>query len=369
MNPPPSTIDAVRYAAIEDRLAALLATNHDTLVLGGEAILPLEALARSAGGPATRAVNLVSGPYGAMMGRWLGGAGGEVRTVQAADGQAIDPAALRTALEQGPADVVCIVHAEAATGVVNPLSELAAVAHEAGAVVLVDAVASVGSEALPIDELDLDAVVIGPQKAMSGPAGVSALVAGPRLWQLLERNSQAPRGSILSLLDVRDRWLATGRRVLSFYPHHHEMEALDHAIQRLAAEGFDAVIARHHAARDATRAGLRTLGLTLWVSDDAQAASGVTLLRPPAEVTAATLLERIRLPAPVELAPDLLADSALRVVHTGVDASLPSVFAALAALADALARLGIEADAQAALETARAAWSGGPPAVRRDDRR
>src|ERR1700709_536196 len=122
MTPPPPTIDAVRYAAIEDHLAALLATNRDTLVLGGEAILPLEALARSAGGPATRAVNLVSGPYGAMMGHWLGGAGGEGRTVRAADGQAIEPGALRTALEQGPADVVCIVHAEAATGVVNPLS-------------------------------------------------------------------------------------------------------------------------------------------------------------------------------------------------------------------------------------------------------
>ena len=237
MSPSPPTIDAVRYAAIEDRLAALLATDRDTLVLGGEAILALEALARGAGGPATRAINLVSGPYGAMMGHWLGGAGGEVRTVQAADGHAVDPAALRTALEHGPADVVCIVHAEAATGVVNPLAELAAAAHEAGAVVLVDAVASVGSEPLPIDALDLDAVVIGPQKAMSGPAGVAALVAGPRLWQLLERNPQAPRDSILSLLDVRDRWLATGRRALPFYPHHLEMEALDQAICRLAAEG------------------------------------------------------------------------------------------------------------------------------------
>jgi len=80
MSLPAPTIDAVRYAAIEDRLAALLATNRDTLVLGGEAILTLEALARGAGGPATRAVNVVSGPYGAMMGHWLGAAGGDVRS-------------------------------------------------------------------------------------------------------------------------------------------------------------------------------------------------------------------------------------------------------------------------------------------------
>jgi aspartate aminotransferase-like enzyme len=298
--PPPPTIDAVRYAAIEDRLAELLATNRDTLVIGGEAILTLEAHARGAGGPATRAVNVVSGPYGAMMGHWLGGAGGDVRTVQAADGHAVDPAALRAALEQGPADVVCIVHAEAATGVVNPLSELAEAAHAAGAVVLVDAVASVGSEPLAIDALDLDAVVIGPQKAMSGPAGVAALVAGSRLWQLLERNPRAPRDSILSLLDIRDRWLATGRRVLPSYPHHLEMAALEQAIGRLATEGLEVVIARHRSARDATRAGLRRLGFTLSVQDDEQAASGVTLLRPPAGVTTSTLLDRVRIPAPVE---------------------------------------------------------------------
>jgi aspartate aminotransferase-like enzyme len=356
MSLPAPTIDAVRYAAIEDRLAALLATNRDTLVLGGEAILTLEALARGAGGPATRAVHVVSGPYGAMMGHWLGAAGGDVRTVRAADGHAVDPATLRTALEQGPADVVCIVHAEAATGVVNPLSELAAAAHQAGAVVLVDAVASVAAEPLTIDTLDLDAVVIGPQKAMSGPAGVAALVAGSRLWQLLERNPHAPRDSILSLLDVRDRWLSNGRRVLPFYPHHLEMEALDQAINRLAAEGLDAVITRHRAARDATRAGLRSLGLPLWVADDDQAASAVTLLRSPAGVPASALLDRVRIPAPVEPAPGPLADTALRVAHTGAHASLPSVFAAVAALADALAQLGIDADAQAALETAHAAW-------------
>ena len=356
MSQPPPTIDAARYAGIEDRLASVLATNRDTLVLGGEAILTLEALARGAGGPTTRSVNVVTGPYGAMMGHWLGGAGGDVRTVQAADGQAADPAALQTALKQGPADVVCIVHAEAATGVVNPLSELAAASHEAGAVVLVDAVASVGSEPLPIDALDLDAVVIGPQKAMSGPAGVAALVAGPRLWELLERNPLAPRDSILSLLDVRDRWLSTGRRVLPFYPHHLEMDALDRSIERLAVEGLDAVVARHRSARDATRAGLRSLELALWVHDDEQAASGVTLVRPPTGVTADALLGRVRIPAPVQAAPDPLDDRALRVVHTAADASLPSVFAVIAGLADAIAQLGIRADAQAALDSAHAAW-------------
>ena len=77
-----------------------------------------------------------------------------MRTLEASDGQVIGGDQLRAALAQQPADVVSLVHAEAATGVVNPLAELADVSHEAGALLLVDAVASVGAEPLEIDGWD-----------------------------------------------------------------------------------------------------------------------------------------------------------------------------------------------------------------------
>ena len=353
----PPTVDAARYAAIEDRLASLLQTRRDTSVIAGEAILALEALARGVGGPNTRALNVVTGPYGAMMGHWLGAAGGEVRTLQASDGQVIGGDQLRAALAQQPADVVCVVHAEAATGVVNPLTELADVSHEAGAVLLVDAVASVAAEPLEIDGLGLDAVVIGPQKAMGGPAGVCGLFAGDNVWELLKRNPAAPRDSILSLADLHDRWIGTGRTALPFVPHHLEMIALDQALGRLESEGLDAVVARHGRARDATRAGLAALGLDLWVADDGEAAAVATLARPPAGVAAAALLERVRLPGPVEAAPGSLADAAVRVTHSGAAASIDTVLLAVAAIGDALVQLRRAVDVAPALAAAQAAWA------------
>jgi aspartate aminotransferase-like enzyme len=352
----PPTIDAARYAAIEDRLASLLQTRRDTSVIGGEAILALEALARGVGSPDTRALNVVTGPYGAMMGHWLGAAGGEVRTLQASDGHVIGGDQLRAALAQQPADVVCVVHAEAATGVVNPLAQLADVSHEAGAVLLVDAVASVAAEPLEIDDLGLDAVVIGPQKAMGGPAGVCGLFAADDVWELIKRNPAAPRDSILSLADLHDRWIGTGRTALPFVPHHLEMLALDQALGRLEAEGLDAVIARHRRARDATRAGLAALGLDRWVADDADAAAVATLARPPAGVTVAALLERVRLPGSVEAAPGSLADAALRVTHSGAAASVGAVLLSVATVGDALVQLGVTVDAARALAAAQAAW-------------
>ena len=359
MSGSPPTVDATRYAAVEDRLARLLDTGVETIVLGGEAILGLEAVARGLGGPDTRAVNIVTGPYGELMGHWLGAAGGRVRTLSAAAGQAIHAAALAEALAQEPADVICVVHGEAATGVVNPLAELAQVAHDAGAALIVDAVASVGAEPLPIDALGLDATVIGPQKAMAGPAGVCALVVGDRIWELMAGNPVAPRSSILSLLDVRERWTGAGRSALPFVPHHLEMLALDHALGRLEAEGLGSVVARHHRARDATRAGLAALGLDLWVADDDEAAAIATLARSPHGVTARELVGHIRVPAPVEPAPGALADAALRIMHHGPAASPEAVLVSILALGDALARVGAPAEVERALSAAQAAWTRG----------
>jgi len=357
MSVSPPTVDAVRYAAIEDRLAALLRTRHDTLVIGGEAILALEALARGVGGPDTHALNVVTGPYGAMMGHWLGASGGEVRTIEAADGHAIGASELSAALAERPTDVVCVVHGEAATGVVNPLAELAAVTRAAGAVLLVDAVASVGAEPLELDALGLDAVVIGPQKAMGGPAGVCGLCADDRTWELIDRNPAAPRDSILSLADLRDRWLRGGRRALPFVPHHLEMLALDQALGRLESEGLNAVVARHRRARDATRAGLAGLGLKLWVADDIEAAAVATLVRPPAGIRPDAVLARMRLPAVVEAAPGALAGAALRVMHNGPAASQHAALEAVVAIGDALAQLGVTVDLSPALAAAQAAWA------------
>jgi aspartate aminotransferase-like enzyme len=204
----PTPIGAATYAETERRLGRLFGTRKDVLLLPGEAIVVLEATARGLGGPGVRALNLVSGPYGQALGDWLAVGGAEVQHLAVDFDRALDPGAVRTALSRGRFDVVSVVHAEAATGVVNPLAEIADAAHQAGAVVVVDAVASVGAEPLEIDRLDLDLTMIGTQKAMSGPNGVCALVASERGWGRIAANPVAPRHSTLSLLD----WKALDRR-------------------------------------------------------------------------------------------------------------------------------------------------------------
>jgi len=359
-------IDAIAYAETERQLASLLATDRDVLLLQGEAILLLEAAARGLGGPGIRALNLVSGPYGQVIAGWLDAAGATVQQLAVEFDSSLPVDAVRAALGHGRFDVVSVVHAESATGVVNPLREIAAAVHEAGAVILVDAVASVGAEPLPIDEWDLDLVMIGPQKALAGPAGVCALVAGARGWVQIAANPAAPRESILSLLDWKERWIDAGRRRLPAYAHEHEMRALIDALDRLDADvGLARVIDRHQRASRAARAGAAALGLEPWVAREQDAASVVTLVRPPHDVCVARLVEASAPyldgghPGVVAPAPGPLGERAIRINHTGEAARPAAVLAALAALAGGLRRLGFDPDAGRAFAAARALFECG----------
>jgi aspartate aminotransferase-like enzyme len=352
-------IDAAVYAETERRLAALLRSEHDVLLLQGEAIILLEATARGLGGPGTRALNLVSGPYGEVIGEWLAVGGADVEHLAVEFDAPLSVDAIRSALDRGRFDVVSVVHAEAATGIVNPLAEIAAAVHEAGAVIVVDAVASVGAEPLEIDAWELDLVMIGPQKALSGPAGVCALIAAERGWAAIERNPNAPRGSSLALLDWKQRWIDAGRRQIPGYAYEHEMRALIEALDELDSDpGLTHLIDRHQRAAAAARAGARALGLEPWVSGELDAAGVVTLVHPPREVPVTVLAQASERyldgghPGLVASAPEPLADRAIRINHTGRAARPEPVLAALTALAGGLRRLGLHPDWTAALAAA-----------------
>lgn len=354
-----SPIDAAAYVEAEQRLATLLDTERDVLILQGEAILLLEAAARGLGGPGVRALNLVSGPYGEVIGDWLAVGGASVRHLAVDLDRALDAEQVAAALASENFDLVSVVHAESATGVVNPLAEIADAAHAAGALVLVDAVASVGAEQLLIDEWDLDLVMIGPQKALAGPAGVCAMISNEPAWGRIAANPNAPRSSSLSLLDWKQNWIDAGRQRLYGYAYQHEMRALLDALHALEGDiGLTRVVERHQLAAAGARAGAQALGLELWVAAEAEAGSVVTLVRPPEGVSVTTLLEEsVRyldggLPGLLAPAPGPLFESALRINHTGEGARAEPVLAALAALAGGLRRIGYSPDLDAALAAA-----------------
>ncbi|MFI8455775.1 pyridoxal-phosphate-dependent aminotransferase family protein [Kitasatospora sp. NPDC085464] len=346
-------LSAAEFAAIEDQVAALLHTEADVIVTQGEALLPLEAAIRGAAHPGSTALNIVTGPYGQTFGNWLRSCGATVVDLAVPFDSAVSAEQVAEALRADPGiDFVSLVHAEAATGNTNPVAEIGAVVREHGALLMLDAVASVAAEPLLTDEWGIDLCVIGGQKAMGGPAGVSAVSVSERAWERITANPAAPRRSYLSLLDWKERWTDAGRAVLPHAPAQLEMLALGACLDRIAADGLPAVIARHRAAAAATRAGVRALGsLSPFVTEDAHAAPVATTLRTPDGLHAGEIAARLDPALPVQPGGGALAASMLRVNHYGAAASLDTVRACLAGLAAAT-----DADAEPALAAAGAAW-------------
>ncbi len=334
-------VGAAEYAAIEDRFARLVETDRDLFVVQGEAILPLEAAARGMGRPGSRVLNLVTSSYGALFGDWLRQGGAQVDDLVSEVGRPVAPEEVQAALGLHRYDVVSVAHAEAASGVVNPLEEIAVLAQTAGALVVVDAVASIGAEPIEIDGWNLDLVVLSTQKALAGPTGASAVVVSEAAWGWLAANPSAPRNSILSLLDWKERWLDAARAALPVIPHHVETRLLGVAVDDALAEGLVGVVARHSAARHRCRRDLGAMRLEPFVEDESFAASVATTLRVPARVDAGSFLAAARegadgdLESLLSLAP-AAPDSALRVNHTGKRATPDNVIAAIAMLAKGL---------------------------------
>jgi aspartate aminotransferase-like enzyme len=319
-------------------LAGLLDTGQDVVLMQGEAILALEAAARGLSQPGVRALSIVTGPYGTVFGDWLRAGGAGVHELTTPFDAVVTPAAVAAELQRRPAGLVSLVHAEAATGGRNPIDEIAPIVRASGALLVVDAVASIGADPITPDVWDADLVVIGPQKALAGPAGVSAAIVSERAWHAMEHNPAAPRSSYLSLLDTKHSWLDTGRRALPGYVASLECFALRQALERIMAEGLDAVIARHHAAATASRTGLRALGLRPWIDADDAAAGVATTFAPPHGTTVPAFAARLRSAGAVitAAAPGPLAARALRINHTGRSAGGSLVSAELASIAAAL---------------------------------
>jgi len=347
---------AERYTALARRIGTILNTDNDVLLVQAEAVVALEAVATSLARPGFSALNVVTSAYGGWFGQWLRRGGANVIDIAAQPGLPVEARAIAVALDANPdVNVLALVHAESASGILNPLPEIAALAKARGIVTAVDAVASVGGHALDVDALGIDIAVIGPQKALGGPAGVSALSVSQHAWELVLHDG-APRDSILSLADLK-AWVDAGRGALPGTPAPLEFFALEAALDRVEAEGLGHILARHERAALASRAGLAALGASLWVPAE-QASNLVTTVSLPSGIESTSVVG-FAAGLGVELTPGVGTGSShlMRINHTGARATFQTVLANVAAYGAALRQAGFPANIGAASEAVAKTYS------------
>jgi aspartate aminotransferase-like enzyme len=191
-------------------------------------------------------------------------------------GETPAPGDLERRLAETGAETVFLVHSETSTGVVADVQALAAVAKEAGALVVVDAVSSLGAVPVETDAWELDVVVSGSQKALMTPPGLSLAVVSPPAW---ERAARATNPRFYFDWTRMKAQLDTG--TTPFTPAVSLVAALDVALGLLLEEGLGAAFARHAALGRACREGAKAMGLELFSPDEERSAIVTAILAPP----------------------------------------------------------------------------------------
>jgi pyridoxamine--pyruvate transaminase len=346
----------VFYQETVELLGRAFGTAVAPVILQGEAVVGLEAVAASLIGPDDVVLNLVSGMFGRGYGDWARRYAREVIEIEVPLGSAVPPARVAEALAGRPdVTVVSVVHCETPCGTVNDLDAIAAVVAEHRALLIVDAVSTFGGIRCDLAGWGDCLVVTAPQKCLGGPPGLSLLHVSDGAWSHMAANPAAPRGSALSILDWRDAHLAD--RPFPFTPSVSDVYGLRAALEQYLQEGGEAVRARHRRAARAARAGAEALGLTLFAKDPAIRSDTVTAVRVPAGVDERAVRAHARAESGVMLSGGQgdLAGTVLQIGHMGPGAYPLGPVIAVTAVGRSLRALGAQADIGAAVEAAVAA--------------
>jgi aspartate aminotransferase-like enzyme len=187
---------------------------------------------------------------GAFAGRWHEVAvtnGKDVEKLEFPWDQPIDPARVAAALKKGKHEAVAIVHNETSTGLQNPVKEVAqavqAVAPEA--LLLVDAVSSLGGAKIEMDAWGLDMLLTSSQKALALPPGLGLAAVSDRALERAEKVEN--RGWYFDLVRMEKHRLKDSSPAT---PAMSLIYALDLQLERILAEGLEQRFARHSAMAD-----------------------------------------------------------------------------------------------------------------------
>jgi len=234
--------------------------NQLTLAVSGTGSAGMETAVVNLIEPGDRMLVCSAGVFGERMRDVASRAGAEVEAIEVPWGQVFSPDDIRTALrERGPFKVVGIVHAETSTGAAQPLEDLGAIVHAAGALLLVDAVTSLGGMPVLVDEWGIDACYSGTQKCLSCPPGLAPITFSARAVEAMSTRQTPVQSWYLDMNMVRRYW--GSERLYHHTAPINMLYGLHEALSLVIEEGVETRWARHAREHLRLKAGLEALGL------------------------------------------------------------------------------------------------------------
>lgn len=294
-----------------------------------------------------------NGFFGERLNDIARGYGAEIVPFTSPLGQPLDANVLRQLIRENPtAQVVTLVHHETSTTVLNPLKQLAAVTLEAGKVLVVDTVSSLGGVEIDVDNWGIDVCVTGPNKCLEAVPGVGFISVSQRAWDLIDNQPTAcGHGWYLDLRVWRkyEKEWGTWHPSPVTLPSNNILAVLT-SMRKIAARGLPAHFARYVTASQIVRRSLQNLGFEMFV-DENFAAPIVTGVKARPEFEVSDFMKWLEVERGIAIGGGLgaLNGKIFRVGHLGKAAERPYLLDFLFAVEEFLRIKGIDVPVGASL--------------------
>ena len=338
-------------AEINQNLKWLHQTKNEVLSLNVSGTGAMEAGIINFLSPGDRVLVGVNGKFGDRWAQICEVFGLQTERISAEWGKPLDTEEFRRKLEADTnkeIKAVIITHSETSTGILNDLETINQYVKAQGeALIIVDAVTSLGAYNIPIDEWGLDVVASGSQKGYMIPPGMGFIAVSDKAWQAYE-NCQFPR----FYLDLGKYKKANAKDSTPFTPPINLMFGLQTALKMMQREGLENIFARHLRLTNAIRSAAKALGLNLLAPDDAASTAATAIASDDAEKIRSIMRQKYD----IALAggQDHLKGKIFRIGHLGF-ISDRDILMTVACLEATLIELGYSFEPKAGVKAAAAA--------------
>ena len=345
--------------------------NDGALLVNGTARAGIETLLTSLIAPGDRVLVPIFGRFGHLLKEISERCGAEVRNLESEWGQVFTPAAVEQAIADFRPKVVALVHGDTSTTMAQPLDQIGPICRRHGALLYVDATATLGGMPFETDAWQVDAVSAGLQKCLSGPPGTSPVTFNARVVEAIMprkhveagirpegfQAGNAPRiqSNYFDLTMLMDYW--SPKRL----NHHTESTSMLYAAREclrvVLEEGLEAGFVRHRLASRALRSGLEAMGLQLF-GDPSHRMPNVTGVHIPegveGEAVRGSLLQDFGIEIGTSFGP--LHGRIWRIGTMGYVCRKANILTCLSALETVLRRQGFALQAGAGVDAAYGAY-------------
>ncbi|BAY17039.1 class V aminotransferase [Nostoc sp. HK-01] len=327
-------------AEVTANLKWLHQTESDVLMLNVSGTGAVEAGIINFLSPGDRVLIGCNGKFGERWAEVSQAYGLNVETITAEWGKPLDPAQFAEKLQADTAKeikAVVITHSETSTGVLNDLETINRHVKEHGeALIIVDAVTSLGAFNLPVDAWGLDVVASGSQKGYMIPPGLGFVSVSAKAWEAY-KTAKLPK----YYLDLGKYRKSAAKNTTPFTPPVNLIVALHTTLGMMKAEGLESIFGRHERQKNATRAAIKGLNLPLFAADS-YASPAITAVAPP-DIEADKIRSLMNKRFDIALAggQDHLKNKIFRIGHLGF-VSDRDILSCIASLEVVLLELGYE---------------------------